>query len=153
MKNKSNINQVYISHEKNDDDIKKLAEELSKELERRGFKVWSEKYISSGEEWTEHLKLALKTSDAMIALLDQYSYSSSYVRNEIEHAFFDDKYKYNLLPVLLKTSDEETFSKIPWFLEKLNYIEISKKQSIKKSVENIANHFQNFISRKENANA
>lgn len=153
MKNKSDIKQIFLSHEKNDEDINNLARALSIELQRRGYKVWSEKYVMPGEIWTNELKDALNKSDAMVALLDQYSFSSSYVRNELEHAFFDDKYKNRLLPVLIRETKSENFSQLPWFLKNLNYIEISKKQTINKSVTKIANHFQEFISRKENKNA
>lgn len=153
MKDKSNIKQIFLSHEKNDENINELAKALSKELQSRGYKVWSDKYIMPGDEWITEVKEALNNSDAMVALLDQYSFSSSYVRNEIEHAFFDDNYKNRLLPVLIRESNFEKFSQLPWYLKNLNYIEISKKQTINKSVAKIANHFQNLVTRKEDNNA
>ncbi len=153
MKDKSNIKQIFLSHEKNDETINELARALSIELQSRGYKVWSEKYIMPGEVWTNEVNDALNNSDAMVALLNQYSYSSSYVRNELEHAFFDDNYKNRLLPVLIRESNYEKFSQLPWFLKNLNYLEISKKQTINKSVTKIANHFQELVSRKENNNA
>ncbi len=153
MNNESEIGQIFLSHEINDEDIRNLARELSKELQRRGYNVWSEKYILPGENWKKRIEIALKESDAMVALLDQYSFSSSYVRNEIEHALFDDKYKNRLLPVLIRASNKEDFSNLPWFLKKLNYLEISRMQSANKSARKIADHFQKMISRKENDNA
>lgn len=153
MKKQSEIRQIFLSHEKNDKDINILARELSEELQRRGYNVWTEKYVVPGENWKHSIEVALKESDAMVALLNHYSFSSSYVRNEIEHAFFDDKYKDRLLPVLIRESKKEDFSKLPWFLKKINYLEISKMQSANKSARQIADHFQNLISRKENDNA
>ena len=153
MENSSKVKQIFLSHEKNDIFLNELARALLHEFNNRGYKVWSEKYLSPGNEWVGEINEALEKSDFMIALLDQHSFSSKYVRNELQYALFNDNYKNRLLPILVRESKEEKFPNIPWFLKFINYIEISKNQSTESSVNKIANHFQNSILKKEDNNA
>ena len=105
MKTESITKQVFLSYTRKDS---ALANALARELQRQGLKVWDEQNISPGADLSEEIKKALNDSDSMIALLNQHSFSSSYVRNELQHAFFDDRYKNRLLPVLISsTSDAE----------------------------------------------
>lgn len=142
MGSKSNTIQVFISYARNDNT---LAIALAKELQKRGFKVWNEQSILLGEDITNQLLKALKESDSMIALLNQHSYSSSYVRSEIEHAFFDDRYKNRLLPVLISSSSEDNFARLPWVLTKFPFLKLSEDLPTKKMVKKIIDRFTSLI--------
>ena len=106
MKTEAITKQVFLSHVRKH---KAIANALAKELQRQGFKVWSDQSILPGANWSEEITIALNESDSMIAILDQHSFSSSYVRNELQHAFFDDRYKNRLLPVLISPTSDTDF--------------------------------------------
>lgn len=142
MKSKSNTIQVFLSYARNDNT---LAIALAEELQKRGFKVWDEQSILLEEDITNQLSKALEESDSMIALLNQHSYSSSYVRSEIEHAFFDDRYKNRLLPVLISSSSEDDFARLPWILTKLQFLKLSEDLPINKMVKKITDKFISLI--------
>ena len=131
MKAKNITKQVFLSHARKD---KAIANSLAKELQRQGFKVWYDKNISQSSNWSEEINKALDDSDSMIAILNQHSFSSSYVRNELQHAFFDDRYKNRLLPVLISSTSDTDFARLPWVLTKMTFLKISEQQS----TENIA---------------
>lgn len=132
--NSKSTKQIFLSHTRND---KSLANALTKELKHRGYKVWNDKDIMPGMNWEDEIKIALKESDFMIALLTQHSYSSSYVRQELEHVFFDDQYKGRFLPVLIGSSSEDDFARLPWVLTKLQFLRLSEKLSMDEMVERI----------------
>jgi hypothetical protein len=138
MNSKSIPHQVYLSYARNDDS---LASVLSEELRRQGFKVWFEPGTSPGDEGSDQILKALNQSDAMIALLNQHSYSSSYVRNELKHAFFDDRYKDRLLPVLIGSSSDEGFVRLPWVLTKLTYLKLSENLTLGEMAKTISDEF------------
>ena len=144
MNSESITKQVFLSYVRND---KSLANALTKELQRRGFKVWNDQSIQSGADWSDEITNALKESDSMIALLTQHSYSSSYVRNELEHVFFDDRYKNRLLPVLIGSSLEEDFVRLPWVLTKLTFLKLPEKLSIDEMTKRIAEEFTALLNR------
>jgi len=144
--------QVFLTHEKNDKDLKKMATALSNELQLRGFKVWTDERILPGSEWSHEIKRALIESDAMIALLNKHSFSSSYVREELEHAFFDEKYKNRLLPVLIGSLSEKDFSQLPWVLNKMPSLKIKKQKSTEKLAKEIADKFQDLLSNRGESN-
>jgi hypothetical protein len=88
----------------------------------------------------------------MIALLNKHSFSSSYVREELEHAFFDEKYKNRLLPVLIGSLSEKDFSQLPWVLNKMPSLKIKKQKSTEKLAKEIADKFQDLLSNRGESN-
>ena len=146
MKNQLSITQIFISHARND---YALANALTKELRSRGFNVWDDKNFKKTKNWSYQIEKALKNSDAMIALLNQYSYSSSYVRDELEYALFSEDYKNRLLPVFIESSIESNFIRLPWVLTKLEYLKISETKSLDSMANIIANKFIAFLRNKE----
>ena len=146
MVNEKMSNQVFISHARNDYE---LANFLAEELRKRGFKVWHYIERRSGEEWTSQIESALKDSDSMIAILNQNSYSSSYVRNELEFALFNEDYKNRLLPVFIGSLDEANFVRLPWVLTKLEYLRLPESESLQSLADEIIEQFVLLLSEKE----
>ena len=146
MKNQLSIKQIFISHARND---YALANALTKELRSRGFNVWDDKNIKKTKNWSFQIEKALKNSDAMIALLNQHSYSSSYVRDELEYALFSEDYKNRLLPVFIESSKGTNFNRLPWVLTNLEYLRISETKSLDSMANIIANKFIAFLRNKE----
>jgi len=138
-------NQVFITHVRTDKDLIHLSRILARNLQERGFKVWTEEQVRSEVDETEEIQKALQESDAMIALLSQHAYSSSYVRNELEHAFFDERYKNRLLPVLISESEKEDFSRLPWVLTKMEFLKITEQLSPEEMAEIIAHRFVELL--------
>jgi len=147
MQSKSKPEQIYISYIKSDKDLKKLVDVLTQELRRRGYEIWSGERISPGEKWADEIEKALKDSDAMIALLNQHSFSSSYVRNELEHAFFNEQYKNRFLPVFISSSSDEDFSRLPWVLTKITFLKIEERRSVQNKAKIIADKFETLLGR------
>lgn len=101
---------------------------MTEELQKHGIEVWSdERSLSPGENWAVSTKNALASSDAIIAILNKHSYSSSWVRKEIEQALFNEKFKGKFLPVLIG-SEREDFSRLPWVLSKIHHLRLSSKE-------------------------
>ena len=57
MKTNIKTKQVFLSYARNDNS---LANALSKELQRRGFKVWDDQSIMPGIDWNVEITKALK---------------------------------------------------------------------------------------------
>lgn len=136
MEKRSPATQVFISHARND---REIADSLASELKRRGFSVWEEKEVSPGQKWASYIESALENSDLMVALLREHSYSSSYVRNELEYALFSERFKNRLLPVFIASSREKEFLRIPWVLESLKHLKFDESTPIQIIVERVAN--------------
>lgn len=119
-------NKVFISYTKRD---RKLASALSRELSKFGYEVWNERNIEVGMPWAKNVSEALLRCDSMIALLNEHSFSSVYVREELQHAFFDERYKNRLLPVLIGVDKDSTSSRLPWILTKLSIMNVSSVKS------------------------
>ena len=146
MENEKLPKQVFISHARND---KELAYYLAEELRKRGFRVWHDIESKPGEEWTSQIESALKDSDSMIAILNQNSYSSSYVRNELEYALFNEDYKNRLLPVFIGSEDEANFVRLPWVLTKLEYLRLPESESLESLANEIIEQFISLLSEQE----
>lgn len=98
---------------------------MAEELRKHGIAVWSdEKSLSVGQDWATATKSAMESSDAIIAILSKHSYSSSWVRSELEQALFNEKFKGKFLPVLIG-KEKEDLSRLPWVLTKLNHLRLS----------------------------
>ena len=146
MENEKLPKQVFISHARNDYE---LAYYLAEELRKRGFRVWHDIESKPGEEWTSQIESALKDSDSMIAILNQNSYSSSYVRNELEYALFNEDYKNRLLPVFIGSEDEANFVRLPWVLTKLEYLRLPESESLESLANEIIEQFISLLSEQE----
>ena len=143
MKKITTSGQVFLSYAKTD---RHLAHALSRELKQHGLKVWDAQNLSPGANWSAEITVALKECDSMIALLNEHSFSSSYVRNELQHAFFDERYKNRLLPVLIGGTPDSEFSRLPWVLTKLTCLRIGKEISLKEMARKISKKFLPQIS-------
>lgn len=126
MKLKKHNIQVFISHVRNDDLV---ASEVAKTLSKQGLVVWSDESILPGSDWKEEMQKALENSDYIISLLTSNSFSSKFVREELDYALFNNRYKNKFLPVLIGDESEEEFSRLPWLLKKLKHLYISKNTS------------------------
>lgn len=137
--------QVFITHVRNDRQLIELSRLLASELEARGYPVWTEERVPPGADEEQEVEQALRESDAMIALLSQHAYSSSYVRNELEYALFDERYRNRLLPVLIGSSEKEDFSRLPWVLTKMEYLQITTSPDTQETAQRIADRFEALL--------
>jgi TIR domain-containing protein len=64
---------VFISHSANDAD---WARSFAQALKQRGVTVWFDEFnVQPGESWREALETGLRSSDVLVALLDEQSSS------------------------------------------------------------------------------
>jgi len=135
---------VFISHARNDDLI---AEAVAKVLVNKGLKVWNEndESISPGTDWRKEIQNALENSDFIISLLTSSSFSSNFVRNELDYALFNDRYKNKFLPVLIGDGSENEFNRLPWLLKKLNHLYVSNKKPPKLIADEISEAFLQMV--------
>lgn len=135
--------QAFLSHTRKEQD---LADLLARTLAERGIKTWDEQELPAGADWEKEIAKALEHCNSMIALLTPHSFSSSWVRSELEHAFFDDRYKNRLLPVLIGGEPEE-FVRLPWILSRLEALRLSDAEPTKANAERIAEAFEELMKR------
>lgn len=129
---------VFLSYTKSN---RKLADVLINELKKSGIKVWNDQNIKPGNEVSGGIKKALESCNSMIALLDEHSFSSSYVRKELQFAFFDERYKNRLLPVFIGDKSDISFSRLPWILNELRALRIPDGQSFEIAAKMISKEF------------
>lgn len=139
----SDFMQVFISHTRGD---REIALAVTKELQERNINVWSDTHLPVGSDWREELEKALNLSDAIIAILNKNSYSSSSVRTELEHALFNDKFKGKFLPVLI-SKDQDDLLRLPWVLSKIFHLRLSPDESPSRLGSKIVNAFMNYLDR------
>jgi len=135
---------VFLSYSPKDSD---LAKQVTSELIKNGLEVWNaETEIFPGDNWAEKVSDALKNCDAMVVLITPESLESKTVKHEIEYALGNNSYNNRLIPVLV--GSEETLSKesIPWILQKLKTIRLSKPEQVDERVNQIANHLEEAMS-------
>ncbi len=115
---------VFLSYSHKDS---KLAEKIAKELSKFNLDVWNaETEIFPGDNWAEKVSNALKDSDAMVVLITPDSLASKTVQREIEYALGDNSYNKRLIPVLIGSEESVPEKSIPWILQKLQTIRLSK---------------------------
>lgn len=129
---------VFLSYARKN---RNLAHALSQELKRLGFDVWDDQSIEPGAQSSVVIKKALAQCDSMIALLDEHSFSSSYVREELQHAFFDKRYENRLLTVFIGGGSDATFSRLPWILTKLSILRVPEVKSPESLAKKITKKF------------
>jgi hypothetical protein len=145
MSDKKKFN-VFISYARNDDQI---ADEVTRLLKESGLNVWVDESIKIGTNWREKIDDALEKSDYIISLLTTKSYSSDYVRKELDHALFNNKYKNNFLPVLIGSGKDDEFNRLPWLIKKINHLRVSDKKQPKAIADEIAKYFFLHVNTKE----
>lgn len=83
------------------------------------FEVWNPKLeIQPGENWAKKIGEALESSDALVVLLSPRSVNSPNVRQEIDFALTQPKFKDRLISVMVKPT-----SGVPWILRSLPFID------------------------------
>jgi hypothetical protein len=143
------FSQVFISYTKRDKD---LAHALSRELHKAGYLVWNDIESEGSNQYAKNVKKALQYCDSMIALLNEHSYSSSYIREELQHAFFDERYKNRLLPVLIGIDPDSSSSRLPWILMELSTISVASVKSPELLAKKITKKFVTMV-KSERSNA
>lgn len=134
---------VFISHTAKD---RKVADALAYELKKRKISTFFDVQFLPGSSLEKQATSSLKESDAIIAILSQHSFSSEWVRKEIDEALFNEKFKNKFFPVLL-SKDNEDLSRLPWVLQKINHLRLSPDEKPEILGKKIAQKFQQFIER------
>lgn len=134
--------QVFLSYAHKE---QPLAEQVARLLAQRGIKVLEDRgELRAGDDWAKSVEQALRKSDSMIALLTPHSFSSSFVRSELGHALFDDRFKHRVLPVLIGDAGAE-FVRLPWILNRMQLLKLSPAQPSHEQASQIASEFERML--------
>jgi hypothetical protein len=134
--------QVFLSYARKE---QPLAEAVSKLLAQRGIKVLEGRSeLRAGDDWASSVNEALRKSDSMIALLTPNSFSSSFVRSELDHALFDDRFKHRVLPVLIGNARDD-FVRLPWILSRMQVLELSPDSPAPQQARRITDEFERML--------
>lgn len=106
------VSKVFLSYDRKDG---KLVDGIRADLQAAGFEVWDPAVsLPPAENWALEVGKALKQANAMIVLLSPAALGSEHVRQDIEYALSDARFKGRLLPVIIRPVKD-----IPWILETL----------------------------------
>ena len=134
---------VFISHTAKD---KKIADALAYELQKREINTHFDVLFLPGSSIEKQTSSFLRESDAIIAILSKHSFSSKWVRKEIDEALFNEKFKNKFFPVLLSKNSDD-LSRLPWVLQKINHLRLSPDESPGVLGKKIAQEFLLFVTR------
>jgi len=138
-KDSDHLHQVFISYSRKDAEI---ANAIVDALNDRNIPVWFDQDDAElGQPIADQIQAALNRSDAMILLISPNAFSSSWVRNEFEHALFDNRYKEKVFPVLLSDDSRESNNRLPWFVNKLTHLRVKSSDSPRQIGITVANSF------------
>lgn len=139
-----NAAQVFLSYAQRE---RELADAVASELKSRGIAVWdATRGIASGSVWSDTISTALEESDSMIALLNANSFSSEYVRKELDFALFNERYRNRVLPVLVGEATLSDFVQLPWILTKLEHLRLARSTSSGTAARKIVDRFVRLLS-------
>ncbi len=116
---------VYISYTSSD---KPIADALAFELKKRGIGTHLDSQILPGASIKKQTSTLIQDSDAIIAILSKHSFSSEWVRKEIDEALFNEKFKNKFFPVLL-SNNKNDLARLPWVLQKIYHLRLSPDHS------------------------
>jgi hypothetical protein len=134
---------VYISYTRNDSE---LAKYLANVLQSNEIEAWLDiKDIQSGKRVEAEIMRGLDKSTSMIVLLNESSFSSAYVRDELEYALLNNKLQNKILPVFIQERDSIDYDKLPWILRKLKFIVIHNKDTTSANADVIKREFFRLI--------
>jgi hypothetical protein len=111
---------VFISHSSAD---KKVVRQLAEDLKDRGLKVWFDQWeIKVGDSIVERIQEGISNNSFLIVVLSKNSVSSSWVKEEINAAFFKQVSDRDIkvIPVLIEDCD------IPVLLRHRKYADLRK---------------------------
>lgn len=134
---------VYISHTHADSQI---ARALAQELKKRDISTYSADQLDSGADLQSRISDMLRSSDAIVAILSEHSFSSQWVRKELNEALFNEKFKNRFLPVLLSDNLDD-LSRLPWVLQRINHLQLSPDRSPSSLAKSIARRVERVLSR------
>ena len=137
---------VFISHTSRDKDI---ARELSIELKKNNIYTFIDESLVPGSQIKRNISASLESADAIIAILSKHSFSSEWVRKEIDEALFNEKFKDKFFPVLLSNSSED-LSRLPWVLQKIHHLMLSPDEPKDILGKKITKEFLRFLTRGSN---
>jgi tetratricopeptide (TPR) repeat protein len=92
------MTQIFISYASED---RNRVRPLADALQQRGFKVWWDRSLAAGQDYTAIIERELKTAKAVIVVWTQASAASTFVRDEAGRARDDGR----LVPVMLDRVD------------------------------------------------
>lgn len=137
---------VFISHTTRD---KEIARAISIDLKKNNIYTFFDEKSTPGSKIHRQTDSLLRSADVIIAILSKHSFSSEWVRKELDEALFNEKFKNKFFPVLLSKSAED-LSRLPWVLQKINHLRLSPDESPDILARKITKEFLKFMSRGNN---
>ncbi|NNK53029.1 MAG: toll/interleukin-1 receptor domain-containing protein, partial [Flavobacteriaceae bacterium] len=105
---------VFISYSRADSDY---VSGLVDALRSKGFDVWFDKNIRSGNEWDNTIEREIKNADAMVLILSDTSVQSDNVKDEMSYAMQLSK---SVIPIKIEECD------VPMRLARKQFIDFTQ---------------------------
>jgi TIR domain len=106
---------IFLSYSHPDKD---WAKELSRYLEKRGFRVFlDDESLLPGVNWRLEVGSALESADAMVVLISPASARALSVQQDIQYALGAERFQDRLIPVEVEPTQD-----YPWVLRQLEWI-------------------------------
>jgi hypothetical protein len=105
---------IFISYSRADSDY---VARLVDALRNKGFDVWFDKNIRTGNEWDNTIEREIKNADAMVLILSDTSVQSDNVKDEMSYAMQLSK---NVIPIKIEECD------VPMRLARKQFIDFTQ---------------------------
>lgn len=126
---------VFISHSRRDADT---AEDLSRFITKHGFEtVLPHALVLPGENWAEQYASALRSADALVAIVSKRDTSNWSVAQDIQYAFGEQRFKDRLIAFYEDHPKDIGATELPWAIKKVQHVDAYAKQSRDEAFESV----------------
>jgi len=137
---------IFISYTRNDSEF---ALALANAFENQEYKIWIDKnHISENNRIQDTIRNGLEKCTAMIILLNEYSFSSNYIREELDYAFNNNRLFNKILPVYISKNNVINFEKLPWILKKMKFMVVNNDDYYSRNTKKIIEEFKKLMEEK-----
>jgi hypothetical protein len=110
------VRRVFLSYARSD---RALVQKIGQELSDAGLEVWDpDQNILPGANWTDELKAALDSANALVVFISPEAMASRSVAYEIEYALGAKHLRGRLIPVTIRPTKDA-----PWILDSLQPVQ------------------------------
>lgn len=130
LKNRSSatlvkLPQVFLSYARED---RPQIDRLAADLRKHRIKVWYDSLLEGGQNWQQHIELALLSCDVLLTVISPHSTTSPYVQAEVKNALEQGKL---VIPLVYEKSE------LPLALQHHQYLHIGDEKRYQNSLEEL----------------
>lgn len=127
------MSHIFLSYSTKD---KAMVDKIAQDLENEGFKIWQNKEMNFGENWSNQIEQAINTADAVLAFISSNSRTSKWFRAETGKSLIDGKF---IIPILLERVD------VPLYLGELYRVDFTDPNLYNKRIKDVIEALSYYI--------